>query len=107
MRWIFAGAPNSMRLRLKVARLSLENVRHERLRIAVVQREPAALHLHHDAMALLEPIRLRRGVERGMKDMNLQVLLLWVPMLFLVAVQDFFPRPQTLTLQSGDARRRC
>src|SRR5690348_1852732 len=34
-----------------VGRLRLEDVGHEGLRIAVVQREPARLHLHHQPVA--------------------------------------------------------
>ena len=44
--------------------LRLEDVRHELLRIAVDQREPRALHLHHDLVPLPEPVMLHVQVDR-------------------------------------------
>ena len=55
-----------MRLRTVVARLRLEDVRHERLRVAIVEREPRALHLHHDAVAALERVRLVVDVDAAL-----------------------------------------
>src|SRR5277367_4906385 len=46
-----------------VTRLCPENVRDEGLRIAVVQWEPARLHLHHDAMAGQKDMVRRRQIE--------------------------------------------
>ena len=43
-----------------IPRLGPENIRHECLRIAVVERKPARLDLHHDAMARQEDV-IRRG----------------------------------------------
>jgi hypothetical protein len=45
-------------LRPEVGWLRLEDVGHERLRIAVLEREPGALHLRHQAMARSEAIEL-------------------------------------------------
>ncbi len=39
-----------------VARLGVVNAGHELLRVAVDQREPRRLHLHHDAVTLLEHV---------------------------------------------------
>jgi len=41
---------------LVVRFLRFENIRHELLWIAIVKREPGALHLDHDAMARLEDV---------------------------------------------------
>src|SRR5579864_2423929 len=41
---------------LVVARLGPEDALHERLWIAVVERKPARLHLHHDSMARQEDV---------------------------------------------------
>ena len=46
-----------------VRRLRAEDVRHEGLRIAIVEREPARLHLHHDAVARQEDVVRRRQRE--------------------------------------------
>ena len=46
-----------VRLRLIVGRLGFQDIGHEGLRIAIDQREPAALHLHGDAVPLLEDVR--------------------------------------------------
>src|ERR1700683_2291596 len=52
-----------------VIRLGPENVRDKSLRITVVQRKPAGLNLHHDAMAGQENM-VRRGkveaIEQGL-----------------------------------------
>ena len=53
-----------VRLRLEVARLRVEDVRHVCLRIPVVEREPRALHLHHDPVPLDEPVELLVQVHR-------------------------------------------
>src|SRR5215467_4790076 len=48
----------------EIARLGPENVRHERLRVAVVEREPAGLNLHHDPVPRQEDVVRRRQRER-------------------------------------------
>src|SRR4051812_25930916 len=50
------GVKDSHRRAFEIRGLCLENVRDERLRIAVGQRKPRALNLDHDAMALLERV---------------------------------------------------
>ena len=50
-----------------VGRLGPEDIGHERLRVAVVQREPARLDLHHDPMPRQEDVvgrRQREAVEQ-------------------------------------------
>src|SRR5436309_11196760 len=46
-----------------IARLGPENIGNERLRIAIVEREPARLNLYHDPMAWQEDVVRRRQVE--------------------------------------------
>ena len=58
-----------MRLRFEIAVLRGEDVRNERLRIPVDEREPAALHLNHDAVALLESVILRVEVDDELLDL--------------------------------------
>ena len=65
--------------RFIVLRLGLEDIRHKGLRIAVIEREPARLDLHHDAMTRQERVvggreretialrRVRRD-RRGMRE---------------------------------------
>src|SRR5579871_6968757 len=53
-RWIFRRPVNRFRRLLVIRILRFKNVRHKFLRIPVVEREPRALHLHHDAVPLLE-----------------------------------------------------
>src|SRR2546430_7928014 len=55
---ILRRAVPAMQSRLVVLRARLEDVGHEGLRIPVVQREPAALDLNHDAVAFSERVRL-------------------------------------------------
>src|SRR6266404_8642520 len=63
------GVPDAMSLGPKIRRLRPEDVGDAGLRVAVVQREPGALDLHHDLVAPLERIGLlvqvHREVERG------------------------------------------
>src|SRR6266852_9078605 len=54
--WIFCRPVNLLRGCLIIRFLRFKNIRHELLRIAVVQRKPRALNLHHTAMALLEHV---------------------------------------------------
>ena len=56
-------APDALRRLHVTLRLREHDVRHERLRVAVVEREPARLDLHHDAMARQE--RVARVRQRG------------------------------------------
>src|SRR6185312_3655023 len=62
-----AGLPgrvvNALRGLDVVRRLGEEDVRHVGLRIAVVEREPARLHLHHDAVAGAEHVVCRGQLE--------------------------------------------
>src|SRR5689334_3293787 len=51
-------AVDTLRCRLEVAVLRLEDVGHERLRVAIDEREPAALHLDGDAVPAPEAIVL-------------------------------------------------
>ena len=48
---------------LVVGWLRPENVRHERLRISIVQREPARLDLHHDSVPGQKHVVRRRQRE--------------------------------------------
>src|SRR5665213_3468170 len=48
--------PDALRCLLIVAGFRVEDVRHEGLRVAVVEREERRLHLHHDAVAGLAGI---------------------------------------------------
>ena len=48
--------------------LGLEDVRHERLRVAVDQGEPGALDLHHDLVPLLEAVIVPVQVDRVFLD---------------------------------------
>src|SRR5579859_561497 len=43
--------PDGLRRALVISRLGPEDIGHKSLRIAIVEREPAGLHLHHDAVA--------------------------------------------------------
>ncbi len=52
---------------LVVLHLREENVANERLRIAVVQREPSGLDLHHDAMSWKENM-VRMGQPEFIKE---------------------------------------
>src|ERR1700740_2740416 len=51
--------PHALRCFLIVARLRIKNVWHEGLRIAVVKREEARLHLDHDAVSGFEDMICR------------------------------------------------
>src|SRR5665213_629147 len=50
------GMPDALRCLLIVAGFGVEDVRHEALRIAVVEREERRLYLHHDAMSALDGV---------------------------------------------------
>src|ERR1700733_6114579 len=54
------GMPDFLLGFLVVAGFGPEDIRDEGLRVPVVEREPAGLHLHHDAMAWQEDM-VRRG----------------------------------------------
>src|SRR5258708_1211832 len=53
---ILLRAVDGLRGFLVVGFLGFENIGHEFLRVAVVQREPSALYLHHDAVAFFEDV---------------------------------------------------
>src|SRR5437764_554282 len=55
--------------RLEVAVLRLEDVPHERLRIAVDQWKPRALHLHHDLVPLAKAVMAPVQVDRVLVDL--------------------------------------
>src|SRR5271154_2853920 len=55
------GAIDVLRGLLVVALFGFENIGYKLLRVAIVEREPSALHLHHDAMTLF------KDVVRGVK----------------------------------------
>src|ERR1700722_10597175 len=48
---LVSGAVNALGRLTIVRRFREQNVRHKRLRIAVVQRKPGGLYLHHDLVA--------------------------------------------------------
>src|SRR5450759_5007805 len=50
-----------------IPRLRPEDVRHERLWIAVVEREPGRLHLHHDPVTRKEDV-VRRGKSEAVRQ---------------------------------------
>src|SRR5437588_7839867 len=54
---------NALRGFSVVAGFGPENTRHKRLRIAIVEGEPAGLDLHHDAVSRQENVVRRRQVE--------------------------------------------
>src|SRR6187549_37192 len=58
VRWVAGGMMHGVRLRLVVRHSRPEDVRHERLGISIVEGEPRALDLHHDAVSLPERVRL-------------------------------------------------
>src|SRR5215472_13138930 len=51
---VLGRVPDALRSPVKIRCLGGEDVRHKRLRVAVVEREERGLHLHHDAMTRLE-----------------------------------------------------
>src|ERR1700722_9789967 len=55
------GAIDVLRGLLIVTLFGFENIGYKFLRVAIVEREPSALHLHHDAMSLFEDVV--RGVK--------------------------------------------
>src|SRR5215510_3123316 len=55
---------HALRRRAEIGVLRFEDVRHERLRIAIDQREPRALHLNADLVALHEAITLCVQIDR-------------------------------------------
>ena len=67
MRWMLCRTVDVMRRRLEVIRLGLEYVWYERLRVAVDDWEPCALHLHHEAVSFEERVALRVQAERVLK----------------------------------------
>src|SRR6266567_1560988 len=69
VRGIAARAKDSLGGRLKIRFLYQENVRDKLLRIPVVQREPGALNLDHDAMALKERVIVCMKVNRVFNDL--------------------------------------
>ena len=56
MRGALAAAEDALRRRLKVRVSRQEDIRHEALRVAIDQREPGALDLHHDPVARTEHV---------------------------------------------------
>ena len=61
-------AVDAVRRRAEVARRGVEDVGHERLRVAVVHREPGALHLDHDPVTLPEGVALLVQVDDVLVD---------------------------------------
>src|SRR5580693_1770752 len=60
--------PYALRCFLVVGGLCVEDVRHKGLRVAVIQRKEARLHLHHDAVSGLEDMVHRwqaEAIEQG------------------------------------------
>ncbi len=51
-----AGSVDALRGRDEVGRLREKDVRHELLRVPIDDREPGALHLHHDAVPGLKRV---------------------------------------------------
>src|SRR5439155_1665670 len=56
---ILRRAIDAVRGRSKIGSLCLKDVRHEGLRIAIDEREPRALHLHHHTMSFEKRVVLR------------------------------------------------
>src|SRR5215471_17466331 len=54
---------DALRRLLVVGRGRAKDARYERLRLAIVEREPTRLHLHHDAMTRQENVVRRRRRE--------------------------------------------
>src|SRR5438045_6027779 len=69
VRGIAARAKDSLGGRLKIRFLCQEDVRDEFLRIPIVQREPGALDLDHEAMALQERVVVCMQVNRVFNDL--------------------------------------
>src|SRR5580704_6119686 len=67
-RRIFLGAVDSLSRLLIVRFLRFEDVGYKFLRIAVDDREPGALDLHHDAMALFENVIRGVQINRERRD---------------------------------------
>src|SRR5438132_5125650 len=59
MRRILRRAIDAVRGRSEIGSLCLKDVRHEGLRIAIDEREPRALHLHHQTMSFEKRVVLR------------------------------------------------
>src|SRR6185436_10718966 len=59
---------NLVRRRSEVALFGVEDIGHEGLRVAIDDRKPRALHLHHHAMPLLERVVLRMQAPRVFED---------------------------------------
>src|ERR1700688_1046778 len=57
---LFRGVVDPLRRLAVLARFGQEDIGHERLRIAVVKREPARLNLHHDLVPRKENMVGRR-----------------------------------------------
>ena len=55
-RRISRGPMNALSRGLEIAFLRVEDVVHKLLRIAVIQRKPGALYLHHDSVTFPEAI---------------------------------------------------
>ncbi len=68
MRWIASGFKHSLRRDLIIGWLGVENILDEFLWIAIIQRKPCALHLHHNAMSFLERVIVRPEVYRVFVD---------------------------------------
>ena len=100
MRRVSCRAPDTVCLCSKIGRLRVEDVRHEDLRIAIIQREPRALHLHHDAVPLLEAIRLRRNMHRVLEHPIGRDRLRMVECGPIAAAHDFSRDHQLVTAHS-------
>ena len=63
MRWIAARAKYFLGRRHIIRISRLKNVFDELLRVAIVKREPGALHLHHNAMTFQKGVVVRVKVD--------------------------------------------
>ena len=59
-----------------ISRLGPEDVWHKRLRVAVIEREPARLHLHHDAVTRQKDM-VRRRQSKAIKQRFVRHDRLW------------------------------
>jgi hypothetical protein len=63
VRRMLPGVPYAMNLSAEVIRSRFENVWNEALRIAIIERKPRALYLHHEPMSFPESVHLRVKID--------------------------------------------
>src|SRR5215469_2494335 len=99
MRRVFAGAVHLVGRLLIVGFLRFKNIRNEFLRVAVIEREPRALHLNHDAVAFFEHVIRRVQVNREWRNLPRNNRLGFLVRIAVAPAEDFVRDHQFETSQ--------